>query len=86
MSGRALDLSMRNPAPASHPAPAGTTWSAPPVVGNQSTIGGMQSPFPMLSQAQLQAVIAESERPIREWLKANTSRLHVRSLSSIVAE
>jgi hypothetical protein len=36
--------------------------------------------------AQLQAIIAESERPIREWLKANTSRLHIRSLSSIVAE
>ncbi len=86
MNDRVRDLSMRKPAPASHAAPTGTTWSAPPAVGNQATIGGMQSPFPMLSHAQLQAIIAESERPIREWLKANTSRLHIRSLSSIVAE
>src|SRR3546814_18435741 len=40
----------------------------------------------MLSQAQLQAVIAEGERPIREWLKANGSSLHGLSLGAIVAE
>lgn len=86
MNGRVLDLSMRKPVPASRPGPVSTARSAPPTPGNQATIGGMQSPFPILSQAQLQAVIADSERPIREWLKANGSRLHARSLSSIVAE
>src|SRR3546814_18489351 len=77
---------MRQPATAGPSAATPTTWSSPPVPGNQAAIAGLQSPFPMLSQAQLQAVIAEGERPIREWLKANGSSLHGLSLGAIVAE
>jgi hypothetical protein len=80
---------MRRPAPTSQPAAArapATSLPPLPMFGNQATIAGLQSPFPTLSHAQLQAVLAESERPIREWLQANQSRLFGLSLNAIVAE
>lgn len=86
MGDRVTDLSMRKPAAKSPPAQVPSPWAAPSPDGNQAAIAGFQSPFPMLNQAQLQAVIAEGERPIREWLSANGSRLIGLSLGAIVAE
>lgn len=89
MNGRTRDLSMRRPPRASQPpafSAAPTTLPPLPTFGNQATIAGIQAPFPTLSFAQIQAVLAESERPIREWLAANQSRLFGLSLNAIVAE
>jgi len=89
MNGRTRELSMRRRTKASQPAvfsAAPSTLPPLPMFGNQATIAGLQSPFPTLSYDQLQAVLAESERPIREWLQANQSRLFGLSLNAIVAE
>ena len=57
---------------------AGQTLPAPGG-SNQSALQRFGGGLPQLSVADLQAVLATSERPIRDWLDANES--HVRDLS-----
>ena len=76
-----VSLSPRSAAPA----PVGLGAAGPALGGsNQSTLERLG--LPRLSSAQLQVVLAESERPIREWLDANIARVRSLSLAAATAE
>ncbi len=74
----------------------GTTVSAPVSLGmrqpaalgpsNQSALQRLTPTIPRLSFADLQAVLAESERPIRAWLDENEARVRGLSLAAATAE
>lgn len=64
---------------------AGQTLPAPGG-SNQSALQRFGGGLPRLSDADVQAVLAASERPIRDWLDANESRVRDLSVGSVTAE
>lgn len=65
---------------------AGWTLPAAPGPSNQSALRRFAPGLPSLSFSQLQAVLAESERPIRTWLDQNVDYVRGLSLAAATAE
>jgi len=80
--------SRREPSPARAPVSLGAAGAtlAAPGASNQSALQRFAPQLPRLSAADLRAILAESERPVRAWLDANESLVATLSLAAATAE
>lgn len=83
--GRGVSLSPRPTGGSRSPSPVSLGTAGQALGASNQSVLERFGP-PRLSYAQLQAVLAESERPIREWLDANVARVRGLSLAAATYE